>query len=303
MKAERRVDLPGVRRAVTDLSNVITASLETLSPEDTGYFGPGSVAWRIHRDPSFGVGGIAALFVEALHPVAMAAVDQHSDFAHNAWIRTSRTTQYLFTIVYGGKSAADAAAARLRKLHDGIRGIDPVTGRRYRAEDPDLLLWVHAIGVEYSLRAYEAYAHRLSMQDADRFVREMKTSARLVGLDPEIAPGSVAELRSYIDSVSEIQMSDPAYDFFRAFLRARMPLTMRGPWLLHLVGMLALLPREFRRWYDAPRWLPAGRFARAAIRIILRLTNLTYPVLKPIRSARRRLDALEKDALTRRSTR
>ncbi|HEV2757208.1 MAG TPA: oxygenase MpaB family protein [Actinomycetota bacterium] len=287
------VELPGARQAVADLSRVVTTPLETLTQDDLGYFGPGSVAWRIHRDPSYGIGGIAALFVEALHPVAMAAVDQHSDFSHNAWVRTWRTTEYVFTIVFGSTVAAEGAAAAVRRLHDRIRGTDPVTGRAYAADDPDLLLWIHAVGIDYSLRAHEAYAHRLSPEDADRFVREMKVSARLVGLDEALAPDSVSELRSYLASVAT-QMTEPAYSFFRAFLRARMPVTMRGLWALHVVGMLALLPHEVRRMYDAPRWIPAGPLTRLAVRLVLRAMNVAYPAFGPIRRARRRLDDLER---------
>jgi uncharacterized protein (DUF2236 family) len=287
------VELPGPRQALADLARTVTAPLETISDGDTGYFGPGSVAWRIHRDPAYGIGGIASLFVQALHPVAMAAVDQHSDFSHNAWVRTWRTTEWVFTVVFGSRAAADAAADRVRNLHLRIRGTDPVTGREYRADEPDLLLWVHAVGVEYSLRAYEAYAHRLSPADADRFVDEMRVSGALVGLDEELAPRSVHELRTYLDGMKDqMQVTEPARAFFNAFLRARMPVGMRGLWLVHLVGMLALLPPEVRKLYGAPRWVPGGRLTRLAIRAFLRAMNVAYPAFRPIREARRRLDAL-----------
>jgi uncharacterized protein (DUF2236 family) len=284
-----------MKQALADLTRTVTAPLQTISESDTGYFGPGSVTWRIHRDPAYGIGGIASLFVQALHPVAMAAVDQHSDFSYNAWVRTWRTTEWVFTIVFGSKAAADSAADRVRRLHLRIQGTDPVTRRSYRADDPDLLLWVHAVGVEYSLRAYEAYAHRLTPADADRFVDEMRTSGDLVGLDKALAPKSVEELRTYLDGMrDEMQMTAPAQAFFTAFLRAKMPLAMRGMWALHVVGMLALLPADVAHLYGAPRWVPRGRVTRAGIRFLLRVMNVLYPVFKPIREARRRLDELGK---------
>ncbi|HEX2057735.1 MAG TPA: oxygenase MpaB family protein [Actinomycetota bacterium] len=290
-----QVELPGAKQALDDLFRVVSSPLETLSDDDLGFFGPGSVAWRIHRDPAYGIGGVASLFHQALHPVAMAAVDRHSDFSHNAWVRTWRTTEWVFTIVFGGTAAAEREAARVRRLHERITGTDPATGRAYRADDQDLLLWVHAVGVEYSLRAYEAYAHRLSPGDADRFVREMKTSGALVGLRDEMMPSSVAELRRYLGGMgAEIRMTEPANAFFDAFLKARMPVSMRGLWALHLVGMLALLPRDVRRLYGAPRWIPAGPATRAAVRLLLRTMNVVYPAFGPIRRARRRLDDLER---------
>jgi uncharacterized protein (DUF2236 family) len=256
------------------------------------------VAWRIHRDPAFGVGGIAALFHEALHPLAMAAVDQHSDFSHNAWVRLWSTTEWLFTVIFGSTAAAEAAGSRVRRLHERIRGIDPVTGRQYHADDPDLLLWIHAVSVDYSLRAYEAYAYRLSPDDADRFVREMKVQARLVALAEEAAPSSVAELRAYLASMRpQWRVTDSAYGFFRAFLQAKMPVSMRPVWLLHLVGIVALLPPEVRRLYEAPGWIPTGPLTRQAVRLSFRLLNLVYPAFKSIRTIRRRLDRLERAAI------
>lgn len=291
------VELPRAREALTDLTRVVSRGVETLTPEDTGYFGPGSVTWRIHRDPAYGLGGIASLFYQALHPVAMAAVDQHSDFSHNAWTRSWRTTEWVFTVVFGSKAAAEAAGARVRRLHEGIRGTDPVTGRAYAASDPQLLLWVHCVGIECALRAYEAFAHKLSPGDADRFVQEMKASGRLVDLDEELAPSGVDELRAYLDSMRpEMQLTEPAAGFFRAFLRAKMPITMRGLWFLHLVGMVSLLPADVRRMYGVPRWIPTGRVTRFAIRVLLRLMNVVYPVFKPIREGRRKLDRLERSA-------
>lgn len=277
---------------------MVASAVSTSSPADTGLFAPGSVTWRIHRDPALGISGIAALFHEALHPVAMASVDQHSDFSHNAWVRLWRTTEWLFTVIFGSTAAAQSAAARVRRLHERISGVDPITGRAYRADDPDLLLWIHAVSVDYSLRGYQAYAHRLSEQDADQFVREMRIQARLVGLDPAAAPGSVAELRAYLESMRpQVQMTDSAYGFFRAFLRAKMPLSMRPIWLLHLVGVVGLFPPEVRRLYDAPRGIPTGPVTRELVRVLMRMFNVGYPVFKSVRQIRRKLNRLERAAI------
>ena len=73
-----------------------------------------------------------------------------------------------------------------------------------------------------------------------------------------------------------------------------MPVTMRGPWLLHLVGMVALLPRDVRAVYEVPRWIPTGPLTRVSLRALLRAMNVAYLVFPPIRRARRRLDELER---------
>ena len=84
--------------------------------------------------------GCARCFVQALHPLAMAGVDQHSDWRADPAGRLASTSAYLVTITYGDRAAADRAAARVRKIHERVRGTDPLTGRPYEAGDPALLL-------------------------------------------------------------------------------------------------------------------------------------------------------------------
>src|SRR5687768_9557676 len=114
---------------------------------DPGLFGPGSVAWRIQADPSSLIGGVRALLIQALNPQTMAAVAQHSNYKSDPWKRLMGTTDYVITTTFGDTAAAHAAVARVRAIHDAISGIDDVTGLSYRASDPELLLWVHAVEV------------------------------------------------------------------------------------------------------------------------------------------------------------
>ena len=59
--------------AIRTTKLLVANSVRSLSVEDAGYFGPGSVSWRIFSHASYGVSGIAAVLMQALHPVAMAA--------------------------------------------------------------------------------------------------------------------------------------------------------------------------------------------------------------------------------------
>src|SRR5579859_2444015 len=45
---------------------------------DDGFFGPASVTWRMSADLALPVAGLRSLLMQALHPLAMAGVDQHS---------------------------------------------------------------------------------------------------------------------------------------------------------------------------------------------------------------------------------
>ncbi len=145
---------------------------------DVGIFGPDSVVWRLHADPVMLVGGLRALLVQGLEPRAMAAVDQHSRFREDPWGRLARTTEFVLSTTYGDTARAEAAAARVRAVHEHIHGVDPVTGREYRATDADLLLWIHAVEVESFLLAYRSFAGQLSRDDGDRYVARDGTGRR-----------------------------------------------------------------------------------------------------------------------------
>ena len=103
---------------------------------DVGLFGPDSVAWRLHADPSMLVGAMRALLVQALEPRAMAGVVQHSDYKADPWGRLNRTVRFVLDTTYGDTPRAEAACAAVRRIHDHVHGVDPVTGRAYSAHDP-----------------------------------------------------------------------------------------------------------------------------------------------------------------------
>src|SRR6516165_11861389 len=116
------------------------ASAVPVTPEDDGYFGPASVTWRVSADLSAPVAGLRSLLMQALHPLAMAGVDQHSDWRRDPVGRLAAPSAYLATITYGDRACAERAARRVRAIHEHVRGTDTVTGRPYAAGDPALLL-------------------------------------------------------------------------------------------------------------------------------------------------------------------
>jgi uncharacterized protein (DUF2236 family) len=289
-----RIVLPGVRQAIDETKSLVAKAVGSLSAQDAGYFGPGSVSWRIFSHASYGVSGVAAVLMQALHPVAMAAVDARSAFRTDAWRRAHLTADYVFTITFSSRPVAAAAAARVRQIHRGIGGTDPATGRDYRADDPELLLWVHAVHTEYALRGYETFVSRLSPEAADRFVAEQSVAAGLVGLDRATVPATRAALLAYMAGVDGLAPTEPALAFARMLLTARMPPTMRPFWLLHVAGAAMLLPPDVVRAYRLPRRLPRGRIARASIAAAFRTINYGYLLFRPVRQARARLREVER---------
>jgi uncharacterized protein (DUF2236 family) len=185
---------------------------------DDGFFGPASVTWRVSADLASPVAGLRSLLMQALHPLAMAGVDQHSGWRRDPVGRLSATSAYLATVTFGERAAAVRAAARVRRIHDHVRGTDAVTGRWYAAGDPALLLWVHAAQVDSVLAAGSLIGTALSAADSDRYVAEMVAAAELAGVPRPQVPTSVAELERYVASVRPGLSCTPAAAESMAYL-------------------------------------------------------------------------------------
>ncbi|MFB7653564.1 MULTISPECIES: oxygenase MpaB family protein [unclassified Streptomyces] len=171
------------------------------SNADPGLFGPDSVTWQAHGDPMMWIGGIRALYLQALHPRAVRGVTQNSDFRRDAWGRLMRTAGFVGTTTYGTTEAAERAGARVRKIHSMLGATDPGTGERYGVDDPALLMWVHCAEIGSYLHVLRRSGYPLTDAHADRYLAEHRHSARLVGLDPHAVPADRSELAAYFDRV------------------------------------------------------------------------------------------------------
>ena len=156
---------------------------------DPGLFGPHSLTWRLHSDPSSGLAGVRALLFQALHPQAMAGLAAHSSYREEAWGRLFRTAQYIAVTSFGTTAEAERSAARVRGIH-----------RKLGLDDPALLTWVHVGFVDSMLSTYRRTVG-LTDDESDRYVAEQVTAARLVGLSPDDVPHSVADLNDYFTAI------------------------------------------------------------------------------------------------------
>lgn len=256
---------------------------------DSGLFGPDSVVWRIHADPVMLVGGLRAVLVQALEPRAMAAVDQHSAFREDPWGRLQRTTSFVVRTTYGDTADADAAIGKVRAVHSRIRGVDPVTGSAYSADDPDLLLWIHAVEVDSFLHAYRTYAGRVDAADADRYVEEMTRVGERVGVPAADLPRTLGELREYLGSVTGLQVTPAARDGLRIVLFPPMQVRYRPLWAVPTTAVVAILPSYARRLYGIPWFAPAGLPVRAGVFALSRALNAMTPPPPALRAARERI--------------
>lgn len=286
--------LPGVVEAIRLSERIIAASVGSLTAADAGHFGPGSMSWAVFRHPSYSISGIAAVLIQALHPVAMSAIDRNSHFRRDAWRRAHMTADYVFTITFSARAVATAAAERVRRIHSQIAGVEPVSARQYRADDPDLLLWVHCVHTRYALLGFDRYARPVSPQERDRFVCEQIMAAELVGLSREAVPHDWACLNAYFAGIGDFAPTRPAIDFCKMLLHACMPLTLRPFWALHIVGAAALLSKETCSAYGLAPWLPRGPFAQLSVKAALWAIDRGFALFGPVRRARAKLRAIER---------
>jgi uncharacterized protein (DUF2236 family) len=222
----------------------------------------------------------------------MAAVDQHSKFREDPWGRLARTTNFVVATTYGDTEAAEAAAALVRRVHEYVHGVDPVTGEEYAGNDPDLLLWIHAVELESFVLAYRTYAGRLSDADADRYVQEMARVAEMVELPAAMAPRSMAEVTDYLRSVRGLQVTAAARDGLRVIMFPPMSLRFRPLWAIPTTAAVAILPRYARRMYRIPWFPPAALPVRAGVYALSRALNLATPPPPALRNARARVQGL-----------
>jgi uncharacterized protein (DUF2236 family) len=280
------------------------AACVPAEPADDGFFGPGSVTWRLHADLTVPVSGLRSLLLQALHPLAMAGVDQHSQWRDDPASRFAATAAYVLTTTYGDRAAARAAADRVRQVHEWVRGVDPVTGKPYAAGDPDLLIWVHAALVESGLAAAAWYGPALTPAEQDRYVAEMTAAAELVGV-PAVgfaeggAPASVAELDTYFDAVRPSLATSQSTADIASYLLG-MPAVepeLADVWAVLASAAVASLPDWARAMYGfgdasaanpgpAPGLVPPER---AAVRQVLGVLDAIYLGEPGVLEARQRL--------------
>jgi uncharacterized protein (DUF2236 family) len=250
---------------------------------DPGLYGPDSVTWRVHADPSMALSGLRALLLQALHPLAMAGVQQHSDFRQDPWGRLFRTAEYVGVTTFGTTAEARRAAARVRGIHRRLGGIEPESGTAYRVDDPELLRWVHCVEVESFLSTALRCGLRLSGADQDRYYAEQTTSAELVGLDPDTVPASVEEMAAYFRDVRpQLRTTRAAREAAAFVLWPPMPALVqlgtpaRPAWVALASAAAAMLPRWARRMYRLPG-LPTTDLAASAAGIAFRSGLLVVP--------------------------
>jgi uncharacterized protein (DUF2236 family) len=229
-----------------------------------GLFGPEAVAWRVHGDvTSMMVGGISSLLLQMLHPAVLAGVWDHSNFRIDMHGRLRRTARFIALTTYGGREEAEAAIARVRKIHDRVGGMLP-DGKPYVANDPALLAWVHVTEATSFLNAWRRYVDPgMSAADQDRYFAEMAQVAHALGAAPVPADRSAARrlVEAYRPQLRTDSRTREVRDLvLKAATAGRLA---AGVQVLGNQAAIDLLPAWARRLHGLPNPLLARPLVRA----------------------------------------
>src|SRR3954471_2185498 len=200
-----------------------------------GYFSDDSMLRRIHCERAVALSGPRALLMQAAHQVAVKGLLAHTSAIEEPYERLARTAQVMSTIGFGARADADRMTRHVRALH-----------RRYRVDDPELLLWVLFTLVDSALVVYQRYVRKLNRAEQSAYWEDFKLVGRLFGLRDADMPATLDELDAYRRRMlngGELHVTDWAREHARRIvLEPPVPLIARP--LLETVNFvtIALLP-------------------------------------------------------------
>lgn len=213
---------------------------------EPGLVSPDSMAWQVFRNPvALFVGGVAAVILELAEPRVRAGVWEHSSFRSDPLERLRRTGLAAMVTVYGARGTAEQMIAGVRRVHDRVEGVAD-DGRRYRANDPELLDWVQATAMFGFLQAYHRFVRPVPPAQRDAFYRDGTAAARLYGA--EGSPRTEAGLDALFSAAKpDLTRSPVIFEFLRIMRGTQiLPLPLRPVQRLLLRAAVEILPPWFR---------------------------------------------------------
>lgn len=233
-----------IEKQVHSLTGASLGVLDLDQPRgDAGLFGPASVVWKVHADfTAMMVGGISALLLQMLHPLALAGVWDHSTFRQDMLGRLRRTSLFIAGTTYGGLHDAEQLIDKVRRIHLQVVGHAP-DGRPYAASDPGLLTWVHVSEVSQFLAGYLRYVDpQLPLAEQDRYYREVALIAERLGA--QNVPKSAQAIADYLQHMRPQLLCDArTREVVRLLYDAPMPSLLAKPFgALMMQAGVELLP-------------------------------------------------------------
>jgi uncharacterized protein (DUF2236 family) len=256
--------------------------------EDYGFFGPDSPSWRIWAAPTALIGFQRSVVLEHFDPFLTAAVADQAGIYTDPHGRLDRTLAYFLTVAVADGRTAAQASQFLMRVHAKATGVEPITGRRYSANNPESQLWIHVTGWHSVLKCYEMYGGGpLTADDERRYWADCVTAAELQTCKPADVPRSRDEVREYFASVRpRLCTSERANRGMHYLLRTPLDRGRLALWAgsrLMAYSTIATLPRWMRRLggFDQPSILDAA--VRPATRLAVGLASTQRAKLAVLR--------------------
>jgi len=248
---------------------------------DPGYFGPNSIMWKVNKEITVLFGGARALLMHAAHPLIAAGARQTSFYQRDPWKRLIRTLSLQNSVTFGTKEEADDSANRINKLHEVIKGEDPVTGGYYDALDHEQLLWVHACLQLSSIYFYEKTVKKLTDYEKDQYHKENMIAADLVLVNTKKMPQSHNELKDWVINKSNkkdyLLLTDVAKDVQNIIAGGPVPTHIKPIWPFISFTAFHTLPEQFKKIYG----VKTTRLKSFLLSFNLILLKTTRPFLPP----------------------
>jgi len=256
-----------IEQQALSLSGISLGQIDFENPKgDPGLFGPDAVCWRIHGDfTSMLIGGITALLLQALHPLALAGVWDHSNFREDLLGRLRRTGQFVSGTTFASRADADWLIDKVRRIHLHVVGTAP-DGRPYSASDPELLTWVHVAEVHSFLQAHLRYLNpRMSGADQDRYYAEVALVAERLGAGD--VPRDRTQIDSYLQRMrGQLCCDERSREILRILLAAPAPSRLAAPvGKLFMQAGIDLLPDWAQQLLDQPMTPLHSRLVRGGV--------------------------------------
>ena len=248
---------------------------------DPGHFGPNSMMWKINKEITVLFGGARALLMHAAHPLIAAGARQTSFYQRDPWKRLIRTLSLQNSVTFGTIEEANDSATRINRLHEVIKGEDPVTGGYYDALDDEQLLWVHACLQLSSIFFYEKTVKKLSDEEKDQYHKENMLSAKLVLINIDDMPKTHNDLKKWVINKSKteeyLKMTDVAKDVQEIIEGGPVPKHIKPIWPFISFVAFNTLPAEFKNIYG----IKSSKFKSFLLGFNLAFLKYTRPFLPP----------------------
>ena len=248
---------------------------------DPGYFGPQSMMWKVNKEITVLFGGARALLMHAAHPLIAAGARQTSFYQRDPWKRLIRTLSLQNSVTFGTKEEANDSAHRINKLHEVIKGKDPVSKDTYDALDHEQLLWVHACLQISSIYFYEKTVKKLTVDQKNKYHEENMIAADLVLVDINKMPKTHNELVEWVTNKSRqdnyLMITDVAEDVKDIIAGGPVPRHIKPIWPFIAFTAFQTLPNEFKKIYG----IKSSNSKRIIVNFNLAILKYTRPFLPP----------------------